>query len=434
MSVLDAAGIGIGPFNLSLAALLDREPAIQTRFFERAPKFAWHPGLLFPEATVQVSFLKDLVTLVDPTNRHSFLAFLAAHKRLYRFINANFSRITRREFNQYLQWVCNSLAPVLSFGTEVASVDFDGHSFVVLTANAAVRARNIVLGTGLTPLIPECARRHLGGSVFHATRFLSSGVDYANRAVAVVGGGQTGAEVVLHLLNRSPLPARVEWITRRSNFLALDESAFVNDMFSPGYSERFFGMPQPQRLRLLREHKLASDGISASLLEQIYRRLYELEFIEHEGRRCTLRQDRELVGLEPADRGWRLVLRSAEDERTETFADVVVLSTGAEYRLPQCMEPLRPRLALDGPELALRRDFSVEWDGPPSLRVFVQNGAKRRRGIADPNLSLMAWRSAIIANAVAGRTLYDVDDELCLLSADGTAAEPPPLATMLERS
>jgi lysine N6-hydroxylase len=33
------------------------------------------------------------------------------------------------------------------------------------------------------------------------------------------------------------------------------------------------------------------------------------------------------------------------------------------------------------------------------------------RGVADPNLSLMAWRSAIIVNSLVGRQVYDVTGE-----------------------
>src|SRR5260370_3742158 len=103
-----ALGVGVGPFNLSLAALL-APTSLRARFFERNAEFQWHPGLLFPEATVQVSFLKDLVTLADPTSRYSFLAFLHAKRRFYRFINTGQARVHRLEFNQYLQWVSGQL-------------------------------------------------------------------------------------------------------------------------------------------------------------------------------------------------------------------------------------------------------------------------------------------------------------------------------------
>jgi lysine N6-hydroxylase len=50
---LDAVGVGAGPFNLSLAALL-APTDFRARFFDKSAAFEWHPGLLFPEATIQV--------------------------------------------------------------------------------------------------------------------------------------------------------------------------------------------------------------------------------------------------------------------------------------------------------------------------------------------------------------------------------------------
>src|SRR5262245_2411425 len=82
---LDAVGVGIGPSNLSVAALASKYPRLRIRFVEKEREFQWHPGILLPDATIQVSFLKDLVTLVDPTSPHSFLSFLVRSGRIYHF-------------------------------------------------------------------------------------------------------------------------------------------------------------------------------------------------------------------------------------------------------------------------------------------------------------------------------------------------------------
>jgi lysine N6-hydroxylase len=54
-------------------------------------------------------------------------------------------------------------------------------------------------------------------------------------------------------------------------------------------------------------------------------------------------------------------------------------------------------------------DYSIHWDGPEENRIFVQNAAQATRGVADPNLSLNAWRAARITNALAGRTVCEVE-------------------------
>ncbi|HVM02743.1 MAG TPA: SidA/IucD/PvdA family monooxygenase, partial [Acidimicrobiales bacterium] len=100
----DVVGVGIGPFNLSLAALADGVPGLRTLFLERRPRFSWHPGLLLDGAALQVSFLADLVSLVDPTSRWSFLAYLRAHDRLLPFYLRERWRPSRREYDDYCRW------------------------------------------------------------------------------------------------------------------------------------------------------------------------------------------------------------------------------------------------------------------------------------------------------------------------------------------
>ncbi len=410
--VIDIAGVGIGPFNLSVAALVEPLAHLRARFFERAPEFQWHPGLLFPETTIQVSFIKDLVTLADPTNPYSFLSFLFAKKRIYRFLIANFPRVTRLEFNQYLRWVCDSL-PNLEFGRHVEAVFYDGASLVIDLGDELVRARNVVLGSGLHPVIPECAKPYLGPTVFHASRFLKEDPQTKGRRVAVVGGGQTGAEVFYHLLaDDSRLPRELSWVSRRPNFLPLDDSPFTNELFTPGYSDYFYNLRREDKACLLAHQKLASDGISLDLLQTIYRRMYELEFLDGGRRVCRLYPNHRLAGMSRHAGGEMSVevQDGLSEQRDSIQADVVVLCTGSEYRLPKYMEPLLDRISLEPEGLPLREDFSIEWDGPRSLNVYVQNGARHCRGVADPNLSLMAWRSATIINSITGRCTYDVKE------------------------
>ena len=63
--IYDFAGIGIGPFNLGLAAMSAPIKGLNAIFFDEHPRFSWHPGLLLDEATLQVAFYADLETLAD---------------------------------------------------------------------------------------------------------------------------------------------------------------------------------------------------------------------------------------------------------------------------------------------------------------------------------------------------------------------------------
>jgi lysine N6-hydroxylase len=94
---LTVAGVGVGPFNLSLAALMRPLLDISSCFYERRPRFDWHPGMLLPGSRMQTSFLKDLVTPVDPTSRFGFLSYLVSRGQQYRLLNADYSRVHRAE-------------------------------------------------------------------------------------------------------------------------------------------------------------------------------------------------------------------------------------------------------------------------------------------------------------------------------------------------
>jgi lysine N6-hydroxylase len=406
---IDVVGVGIGPSNLSVAALLSPLQHLTARFFDAKPEFAWHPGLLFPEATLQVSYLKDLVTLADPTSRYSFISFLFENKRLYQFITAGMSRVSRVEFNQYLQWVSGALTN-LEFGRAVESVTCEKDALVVTVDGERVRTKNVVLGAGLTPVIPHWAVAHRGLMVWHGCDHLKRDADLAGLRVAVVGGGQTGAEVVYHLLNDNAHPVKeVSWISRRSNFLPLDESAFTNELFMPAYSNHFFNLAEEERSQLLKEQKLSSDGISSDLLQNIYRRLYELAYIERCPERFRLYPNREVEDMCGSMGDFSLVCRErTRGQLEEIRANVIILCTGFEYSFPPFLMPLFGKIRWENNGFAVREDFSIEWDGPSSLKLYIQNGARHKRGSADPNLSLMAWRSAVIVNSLAGVPVYDV--------------------------
>jgi lysine N6-hydroxylase len=385
-----------------VAALLDTSDGCsEDIFFEAKPHFQWHPGMMLPDAEMQVHFLKDLVTPADPTNPHSILAYAVSRGEFYRLLNTRRQRVTRREYEAYCAWVAERI-PSVRFATEVLDVRWAG-AFEVTTTDGNYRARHLSIASGVSPRLPPCARGIDAPNVTHSADFLHHAVPGPAQTVAVVGGGQSGAEVVAHLQDQLGPDGRVEWVTRRGNFLPLDESPFVEDTFTPEASEEFFHRPAGVRRRLLGEQQLASDGVSDSLLLRIYRRMYDIRNGYRAGPQVRVRVATELVDLALAAAGSaRLTLRDRlTGEQSRSGADYVVLATGYEQAMPPAVTPLLSSICLEDGRPSLRPDFSIEWDGPDSSKIFLQNGARHARGVADPNLSLLAWRSAVIALSVA---------------------------------
>lgn len=125
----DLVGVGVGPANLSLAALITsaRERgliSIKSTFLERNPEIFWHSGQLFPGTLMQTEFYRDLVTPIDPTSRFSFLNYLKSNARLDQFLCSSSIWPTRREFEDYFNWVAKQISDII-FATTVQSVEYD---------------------------------------------------------------------------------------------------------------------------------------------------------------------------------------------------------------------------------------------------------------------------------------------------------------------
>ena len=88
-----------------------------------------------------------------------------------------------------------------------------------------------------------------------------------------------------------------------------------------------------------------------------------------------------------------------------------MLATGFSWQLPDCLAGLAHRFELDpGGRPVLDRTYRLGWDAPDAARIYMQNGGEHSHGIADAQLSLMAWRAATIINDAAGREVYDLTE------------------------
>jgi lysine N6-hydroxylase len=107
----------------------------------------------------------------------------------------------------------------------------------------------------------------------------------------------------------------------------------------------------------------------------------------------------------------RLTLHNRLDGSREYHgADLVILCTGFVERLPGYLDKLQERLHLDEHgRLRLGSEFDVQWDGPKANRIYGLNIGRFTHGIAEPQLSLAAWRSAVIINHLLGRPWFNVE-------------------------
>jgi len=192
--------------------------------------------------------------------------------------------------------------------------------------------------------------------------------------IAVVGGGQTGAECVVFLI-RMGVPD-VQWHTRTPWFCAMDDGPGANAIYTEGYAEQFQVLPPGERQTLVRHQKVTSDGVSMVTLREIYR--LKLLGAAMDNFQLGLHAGSEVVGsqLGPTRAAVLLVRdpnRGGAAPPDYVEAEGVVVACGRRPTTP------------------FTTDAADEGAGiPPILTTGID---VERYGIQEKNLSLLGWRS-----------------------------------------
>ncbi|MBV2357005.1 SidA/IucD/PvdA family monooxygenase [Streptomyces sp. J2-1] len=421
----DLVGIGIGPCNLSLAALAHPLDGLDAVFYEQRPSFDWHPGLLIDGATLQVPFLADLVTLIDPTSHWSFLNYLRTRERLFPFYFSEHFHIQRAEYDAYCRWVSRGL-PALRYRHQVDAVRWNPEralfeiDFTQLDAHGEAEAlgrthaRNVVLGIGTAPHVPDPLRPLADDPrvpVVHAADYLDHRAALlAAEHITVVGSGQSGAEIFLDLLRHRPAGReKLHWIGRTQAFAPMEYSKLGLEHFTPDYTRYFHALAEPVRDQLVSAQWQLHKGIDAATLAAIHGELYRRSMdggwpdavltpgvrVRTAGRLATTKVELHLEHLQ-------------QGTRSRLTTGAVVLATGYRERpLGRLLAGLDPYMRRDNRERPrVDEEFRLVLDPSVTGSVFVQNAEQHTHGVGAPDLGLTAWRGASILNSVTGAEPY----------------------------
>jgi lysine N6-hydroxylase len=411
------AGVGAGPANLSLAALFEVARPDRIALFERKPEHSWHGSLLFPGVRMQTAWVKDLVSLVDPEHRLSFLNYLVSTKRVFPFLSAQYEEIPRLEFAQYLEWAAAQL-PDIHYGTPVDEITFDS-SFALHSGGAVIaRSQHLVIGVGTRPQLPPGLAGLDGSRVVIADDLAPRLAELdlpRTEPIAVIGCGQTGAECVVELRRRCFTDVR--WLGSRSWFAPFDDSPSANETYRPAYTEFLDGLPMERRRELAKEHVLSSDGISSATLRGIFQDNYE-ELLRTGRPAVTMLPGRRVIAGQPHGPGVRLLCEGSHGPEQHAVRFAVVAAGRRPAPLPFSAK-LRDMIDTDDRgDPMVETDYSLRWKHSDSNKIFVQNRSRYSHGLQDSNLSLLSVRSAIIINSLFDRPVYDIADE-CLSTVWG---------------
>lgn len=414
IEIMDLLGIGFGPANLSLAIAIEEtniarnaSEQITACFVESQQQFGWHDGMLLPNTDMQISYLKDLASLRNPISDYTFVHYLHEQGRLSDFINLKTFFPSRKEFHDYLSWAASRVCSPVHYGMRAKHIEWVGDSYEVTVEQVSgeqqtpvitiFRARNVVLGVGLQPVLPEGVEP--SSRIFHNHQFLhrlSEVPDLPNKSFVVVGSGQSAAEVVLYLHQNFP-ESEVHVSFRRFGFSPSDDTPYANRIFDPETVDNFYHAPEAVKQRLVAQHWLTNySAVDSHLIEELYRREYEERVVQN--RRLFVHRVTEVEHLDESDDVVTVKLRDAANGDSETIkADAIIFATGF---VPGDIRPMfGPSIdiagAFQGALPVVDRDYRLRLSERQG-RIFLNGGVEHSHGLSSSLLSNVSMRAADI--------------------------------------
>ena len=416
-SLFDMIGVGFGPSNLALAVRLAEEPGAASLahcFIERQPEFGWHRGMLLDDCRMQISFLKDLVTLRDPKSRFTFINYLFERGRLPDFVNLKSFYPTRVEFHDYLNWVAQAFDDKVHYGETVTGVepvmaqDSSGqvNAVRVFSRNQAGRewqriTRALSIGIGGSAQVPEAFAALGPHNVIHTANYLTS-IDRVvgapqsgpRKRIAVIGAGQSAAEVFIDLTRRFP-GVDASLVIRSGALKPADDSPFVNEIFSPAFTDVIFAQNKDMRRSLIDRFRDTNYAVvDRALIEQIYEMLY-LQGVGGEPRHRLLANTAIETAVRHGNGQLELTLRDRLSGHAcaERF-DALVLATGyGRATHLGLLDGLAPYLGDALQTGNVGRDYQLATPAHFKPRIYLQGCCEDSHGLSDTLLSVLALRS-----------------------------------------
>ncbi|KAG9246706.1 L-lysine 6-monooxygenase (NADPH-requiring)-domain-containing protein [Calycina marina] len=437
--IQDLICIGFGPASLAIAIAL-QETSFKTRpkvsFLERQLKFGWHAGMQLPGAKMQISFLKDLATPRNPQSKFTFLSYLYAKNRLNTFINLGTFLPSRKEYEDYLGWIAEQFEEqgLVAYGQEVLEVSpsivsSDGKvtRFKVVSRDAATSkiitrlTKRVVIAVGGKPIIPaEFPQHH--PAVVHSSKYstqVHSALPDATKAynIAVIGGGQSAAEIFNDLPSRYP-NATVTMIIKSSALRPSDDSPFVNEVFDPERVDEVYQQPADVRARaILTDRATNYSVVRLELIEHLYEKLYTQRLLNPDPAsfKIKIASNRQVVkshmnvGLGNQIRlQLKQVIKGLDQEVVDEsmVVDAVFVATGYLRNAHEdILANSRNLLAQETAAFSVRRDYRVDFDEgrvAEDAGVWLQGCNEKTHGLSDTLLSILAIRGGEIVKSMFG--------------------------------
>lgn len=417
--IYDFIAIGLGPFNLSLAALTSNIEELSGLILEQKTEFNWHPGMMLESAHLQTPFMSDLVTLADPTHPLSFLNYKKQQGQLYSFYIREDFFLMRKEYNQYCRWAIEQIDAIrfqhcvkqITFEQELNAYHVVGEKTSTDGTSAIFEfhTKALVLGTGPSPWIPDCCEEHQENLTHTADYLFKKEEIQKQKSITIVGGGQSAAEIYYDLLQEIDAKQyQLNWVTRSPRFFPLEYSKLTLEMTSPEYVDYFYSLPASKRDELNREQKNLYKGINQSLINEIFDLLYVKQLSGAVPTRIL--SNSQLTQCTKKNNNLQLTFKHHEQDTSYTLdSEAVVLATGYSYKLPDFLSNITDRIQWDDKgRFAVKRNYTIDQHSS----IFVQNAELHTHGFVTPDLGMACYRNSCIIRDLLGKEYHPIEKRI----------------------
>ncbi|KXN65828.1 hypothetical protein CONCODRAFT_80679 [Conidiobolus coronatus NRRL 28638] len=296
-----------------------------------------------------------------------------------------------------MSWVADQFAHLCSYNEEVTNiepiVDAEGVKIVKVTSKLTDGtiverwARNIIVAIGgqaNIPSFPGLANLpHESLPIIHSSQYLNQ-VDRINpdsnqpTKLAIVGSGQSAAELFMDLLSRYP-KAHVSMICRDTALRPADETPFVNQIFNPASTSQFYKLtPEQKKAYLQKEMGLTTPA--------------SIHF-GHSVQDITYSNNKMNLKLSP--------IYDPEATINAQF-DGVIMATGYTRQLhKKLLSNITPYfIHSDVDNYGISRDYSVPTKSEFKVGVYLQGCNEPTHGLSDTLLSVLAIRGPEVVDSL----------------------------------
>ena len=422
--IYDCLGVGFGPSNIALAISLEERGLLPNcLFFETRDNATWQPGMLMSGVDIQHNPLRDLVTPRNPTSEYGFLSYLKEKGRLFDYLNLDAPYPPRTEYCKYVEWVANKFHAVTQFETEVVSIrarpdDAVPRVEVTLSNGRTFLGKTLSFASGRTLNVPSIFDAVADDRLIRVDNYLSSIGEtcdrFPNPRIAVIGGSQSAAEIILDIYKRFPT-AKIFNICRGFGLKQKDMSPFTEAIYYPEFIDYFHDTDEATQHAITTELKRSNYGAADhDVISEINFIRYEEKVAETE--RISLLFNKLIRNAYQHEEGpVTLALEDRVNKKTQELdIDAIVLATGfRNFGAAEDNEPIHPILCEIQNDLVFRSDGGVKVARDYAVTpidelshcypsIFLNGLCEATHGFGDAgSFSLLSIRADVIASAIA---------------------------------